>query len=300
MRVDHAIVPPALKTATGAFILLLGLIGFHALSKRPLPLPEASDFVRYVEMDRQARLETAILRYRLPDGRTVDLIGAIHVADAPYYAALNERFRTYDSLLYELVGNPEDLHVESKKPALLMVHTLQKGMMNVLDLSFQLDGINYRAPNFVHADLTAEEFQQRLDARGESLFTFMLKTAQAQQAAEAGRSNTTISPWQLLKALFSKDRSTRLKLLLAKQFDEMETLLDAMDGGNEASVIIGERNARAMEVLQRELNAGKGHVGIFYGAGHLLDFERRLYQRGAKKIAHEWLTAWEIPILDGR
>src|SRR5262245_40385282 len=58
-------------------------------------------------------LETAIVRYVPASGEgslSVDLIGAVHVADRDYYQKLNKQFQQYDVLLYELVA-PEGTRV---------------------------------------------------------------------------------------------------------------------------------------------------------------------------------------------
>ena len=74
-------------------------------------------WVRVVRDDekRPLAMETAIVRYVPADDyspdkapgdyeRYVDLVGAVHIADHAYYAALNRRFREYDTVLYELVA----------------------------------------------------------------------------------------------------------------------------------------------------------------------------------------------------
>src|SRR5690349_8349631 len=81
------------------------LVCFHgAVSAADLP-----DYIRYAENRRSARLEVAIRAFALPSGQTVDLIGVVHIADAAYYQRLNQRFDSYDSVLFELVGNPRAL-----------------------------------------------------------------------------------------------------------------------------------------------------------------------------------------------
>ena len=67
---------------------------------------ESKDYVRFVEDEKGARLETGISTFRNAEGVTVDLIGAIHVADHAYYQQLNERFAKYEAVLYEMVGGP--------------------------------------------------------------------------------------------------------------------------------------------------------------------------------------------------
>jgi hypothetical protein len=48
-------------------------------------------------------------------------------------------------------------------------------------------------------------------------------------------------------------------------------------------------------VLKAQLAGGKKHIGIFYGAGHLSDMDKRLredFQLQPETIT--WLTAWNL------
>jgi hypothetical protein len=60
-------------------------------------------------------------------------------------------------------------------------------------------------------------------------------------------------------------------------------------------VIIGDRNAKCVEVLCRQVEGGKRKLGVFYGAAHLPDLERRLLEMGYRRGKQKWLTAWDIP-----
>ena len=99
---------------------------------------------------------------------------------------------------------------------------------------------------------------------------------------------------ELIAALFAPDRPRRLKIVLAKQLSEMESLMVSF-GGEDGSVIITDRNKKALEVLKQQLAKGKKKVGIFYGAGHLNDMDKRLRQDfGLKPTTITWLTAWDL------
>jgi hypothetical protein len=50
---------------------------------------------------------------------------------------------------------------------------LQQGLKNSMELSFQLDEIDYTPANFVHADMTPQEFSASMEKRGESLLSIM-------------------------------------------------------------------------------------------------------------------------------
>jgi hypothetical protein len=97
-----------------------------------------------------------------------------------------------------------------------------------------------------------------------------------------------------MKALFAKDRARQLKIAMAGQLAEMESLLTAF-GGEEGSTLITERNKAALEVLREQIDAGKKKLGVFYGAGHLADMDERL-QRDfqLQPVEVTWLDAWKL------
>jgi len=242
-------------------------------------------------------LETAIVRFKrageTDEGITVDLIGAIHVGDKSYYAELNRRFRSYDAVLYELVA-PEEANVPrpGQSPG-LAVGGLQVGMKSMLELAFQLDEIDYHAKNLVHADMSPEQFAATMKARNES-FTGMFFRIMGRAFGEQAKDPFGSSDLRLLAALMAEDRAHQLKLIMAEQFADMEGQMDLFDGP-EGSTIVTERNKKALAVLKRELDSGKKHLAIFYGAGHLAELKRRLEQDfGMKQVGTEWVAAWSL------
>lgn len=242
-------------------------------------------------------LETAILRFTPSDeqkrGVVVDLIGAIHVADKDYYAKLNKRFHGYDAVLYELVAR-EDANVPQpgRGPG-SAVGGLQVGMKSLLELEYQLDCIDYSRKNMVHADMSPEEFSETMKQRNETwLGTFF--RIMGRGFAEQAKDPLGSSDWQIMAAFFAEDRAHRLKLALAEQFVNLEDQMSVFDGP-EGSTIVTERNKKALGVLQRELDRGKKKIAVFYGAGHLMDMQRRLEKDfGMKRVKTEWLPAWSL------
>ncbi len=67
--------------------------------------------------------------------------------------------------------------------------------------------------------------------------------------------------------------------------------IDAMAGEN---VIITDRNVKCMEVLDREIAKGGKKIGVFYGAAHFPDMEKRLLEMGFVRVKSQWLTAWKV------
>ncbi|HLQ36867.1 MAG TPA: type II secretion system protein GspG, partial [Planctomycetota bacterium] len=227
----------------------------------------------------------------------VTLFGAVHIADASHYAALQQRFTNCDALLYELIA-PADYRPRPRQDSDSgVLSMLQRAMKNALDLQFQLDAIDYTPDNFVHADLDGEEFQKQMEARGESLlimlWSSMLKGMKLrQQGSDRGRPEQPSV--DLVQAFKHGEGRHRLRLLLASQLDGFEqTAADSSIGGGDSTLIEG-RDMRCLEVLQQQIAAGKQRLGIYFGVGHLPDLEQRLGQQlGFHKTGHEWLMAWD-------
>ncbi len=261
---------------------------------------EPTDFIRFVEEEKSDSLQTAVVSYESPQKTKVDLVGAIHIADKAYFDALNTRFKGYEAVLYELVGpsfeerGKPDAQKEAQK--LQWVGQLQTMMRDALKLHGQLEGIDYQAKNFVHADMNMTQFTQTQDTKQESFLTLYLKAMQAQKAAneKRGVSSDAAGMVMLLKILTMKDSSTELKRMIAREFDSVEDIMAGVESGD-GTVLVGERNRVALEVMDKQIAAGKKHLAIFYGAAHLADMEERLLKKGFKRTKTEWLTAWDLP-----
>jgi hypothetical protein len=257
--------------------------------------------------DEPLAMQTAIVRYVPADAyvagkspadydRYVDLVGAIHVADRAYYDALNRRFRDYDAVLYELVAPegtvvPRGRGTSNSHP----LGALQNAMKSMLELDHQLEQVDYTRPNFVHADMSPDEFLAVMDQRNESflqLYFRILGASMAQQSQNAADGENPEA--ELMVAMFADDRALRLKIILAKQFEGMESLMLAFNG-TEGSTIITERNKRALDVLEEQLDDGEDKLAIFYGAGHLGDMHKELMKRfDMRPVSIEWLDAWNL------
>lgn len=242
-------------------------------------------------------LETSISRY-VPtdedrDGVSVDLISAVHIGDTSYYEQLNRQFKKYDVVLYELVA-PKGTKIPKggRGAGGGPVGMLQVGIKRMLKLDYQMDRVDYTAKNFVHADMTPEQFAKSMKDRGESVWSMMLK-AMIQGMAAQGSKNS-VSDIELLMALFDKNRALKLKRIMARQFEDLDGQLQ-MFNGPDGSTIITERNKVALEVLKKQLADGKKKIGIFYGAGHFADMEKRLIA-GFKLKHHSdrWIEAWDL------
>ena len=272
-------------------------------------------------------LDTSIVRFVPTDGKlakagvTVDLIGAIHIGDKAYFQKLDNSFKKYDALLFEMVAEKDEAGgapsrwMDRAEPALKLagdgtsesptsedkgfeagmtvISGMQLGAKDMLGLSFQLDWIDYDAPNMVHADMSPEEFAQKMKDRGESFFTMFMQLFMEGLAQQRANKQGGANDLALLFAFFSSNRELALKRVMAQQFATTDIFNNL--GGEKGTTIITERNLIALEVLREQLGKGKKRIGIFYGAGHLADFSRRLVDDfGMKFTGEKWVEAWDL------
>jgi hypothetical protein len=282
------------------------VVAFLVLTPASIVVADAStEFVRIAQDDqsRPTALQLAVVRYVAADvrlGLSVDLVGAVHIGDAAYYAQLNELFESYDVLLYELVA-PADAMVTqriAKRKGLLS--TTQVGLTRLLGLSFQLDEINYDRENFVHADLSPSELKQSMEQRGESLYVYFWRLFYA-SVDNYAKDPLGWSDMQKISGVLSAGQDDSLKTLIAYEMTDMGQIQDVL-GEDSGSAIIGARNQRAIDVLQREIAAGAKRIGIFYGVAHMPDLEERLLdQIGLVHEETSWVDAWLLgsaPVTD--
>ena len=267
-----------------------------------------SEFLRLVRDDagEPLSLDTSIVEYRetaataAKAGRRtplqVDLVAAVHVGGADYYETLDRMFADYDAVLYELVAPPNArVPKPGRKPA-GAIGSAQQGLRKMLGLEFQLEGIDYSANNFVHADLSPKEFDAAMAKRGEtwwSMFSRLMRESMARADRDGGRD---VSVGQLFGILFGSgpERQTTLRRMMAEQFTDMEVLTAAF-GGEEGSTLITDRNAAALTVLRDQIAKGRRRIAIFYGAAHMDDFDARLREDvGLQPGEPVWLEAWDL------
>jgi hypothetical protein len=257
------------------------------------------EFIRVEEAATATELQTSVVC--LKKGKaSVELVGAIHIADKKYYEALGKRFESYDALLYEGIGGDDEPAEDVAKEPLKKIDAAvpEKGKLNGLHaayesgaewlgLSYQMKEIDYEKANFVHADLSFAEFSELQKKRGESLLGFMIKTALQQQEMPKAREPNSL---KMLISLVRGDKNG-LKRELVHTLGEGDDQVAGLAGEN---VIVGDRNAKCLEVLDREVLGGKKKLGIFYGAAHFPDMVKRLETAGWKVKNTEWMVAWQI------
>ena len=269
------------------------------VEKRP-----ATKFIRVERHDdgEPKTLQTSIVRYVPASGEgdlVVDLVGVVHIGDKGYYEDLNEKFKAYDVVLYELVA-PKDKAIPKRDRGENPISFMQGMTKSMLDLESQVEHIDYTKDNFVHADMSPDEMAEAMQKRGEDGLTLALSVmadvlrqanVAQQKAEEEGAAPEALDPFALL---LDPQRSLKMKRMMAENF----AAADDVEGGLGPTLhrmLIDDRNAAAMKVFQKELAKGRKKIAIFYGAAHMPDFEKRLIVDFELKPAETtWLTAWRM------
>ncbi|MDO8349186.1 MAG: type II secretion system protein GspG [Planctomycetota bacterium] len=280
------------------FFVLAATAAGQAPALTDAPDKTPSDFARFVKEGDGGHFDTAITTYKKGDVELI-LFGAVHIADQACYDALNDRFAACEALLYELVGPADYRPTKDRDEGFNPLSMLQKGLKTSMELSFQLDVIDYGPANFVHADMTPEEFQKSMADRGESLLSIMMDMMisgmkmQRDAMDAADGSTSAAANVDLVKAFRTGEGRHTLRMLFASQLEQIE-LMAAGGKKGEGGTLIEGRNEKCLEVLAREMAAGKKKLGIYYGAAHLPHMEHRLVtDLGFQKVDHEWLVAWD-------
>jgi len=299
-----------LMVCAGVFVALL--IGVARADDQPATQPMAiiggpaatqpvmpALFMRFVDDGHGGgALQTAHVAFKDSQGREVDLIAAVHIGEKAYYTQLNQDFQKYDAVLYELI-KPRDAApptLGSGSTSDNPISKFQTFLKTALDLDFQLDDVDYTAPNFVHADLDKETFERLQEERGETFTDLMLKQlvkAMTNPPPQAAGDEPTMK--DVVHLMTAPDGERQIKVVIAKQLGDMDTAAMGLDGPG-GSVIVTERNKAAMQTLDDTLGKGAKKVAIFYGAAHMPDMASRLEAEGFKPVATGWTVAWDLTI----
>jgi len=297
-------------TKTRFWIPLVAAAVIAFLLFKPASSPEMPELLKLKPPTpgKAGSLQIPIVHYErgnaLSGRERVDFVGAIHLGEPSYYDALNERFTQYDSVLFELVADPELLGDRTAEREESMLGVIQKALAGILGLVFQLEGINYKAVNFVHADLSPQQLMSAMSARGESVGSLLLRifklSFDPKIKEEMERSGIKepelegINPLMIALRGPTEGERAKIKLFFAQGLVSSEVFMKALQG-DKGIALIDDRNAALIAVTKDELSKGKHSLAIFYGVGHLPDLHKRLTEELGFSITEvEWIEAWKL------
>jgi hypothetical protein len=307
------------------------------------------DYIRISRYrDSWSRLEVLSRTFASADGkRRVTLAGAVHIADLSYYDLMQDHLDAHDVVLYEGVGVQRDFaDIEiptaerraeelahprrrgglrhSDLVALDFVSSLQVGMGESLDLTFQRDGLDYSHSWWWPADVTSEGLFGLVDESENSVFMDTLSSSNLRlqiisnnivllAMTEALTSVFTRKPMKLvIKEAFAELLISQMSYLGGTATEQPVTAgveaAEAEAGEPEAAIelpradtwvqeiLVQGRNKVVIQRLEQLLDGAPDveSIAIFYGAAHHADLQRRVERLGFKPVRDEWFPAWDM------
>jgi hypothetical protein len=248
-------------------------------------------------------LQVALKRFVPEAGRgpAVWLVGASHIGETNYFAALQAELERAGLVLFEGVGAKDKrVRFDPEEQG-----SMQYTFATSLGLRFQLEAIEYNRPHFKNSDLTIAQLQKLMLQDGSG------GTGGSEANEEFSQLLAVMEGSSLVGALlqaglkfigFSPKLRAMTKTVLIETLGSMEGDLAQLKGLPPSlqrllTVIIQERNKVVVSDLASELRAPRppASIAIFYGAGHMLDLENRLRSELAYRPSSErWLTALSV------
>tara|TARA_R110002096_G_scaffold147671_30_gene307926 strand:+ start:7528 stop:8508 length:981 start_codon:yes stop_codon:yes gene_type:complete len=285
------------KTRSTALLGAITLFASSALGFSQEAKEEVLDSIRYFERpDGHSELQTAIVSFQHPEGAVVDLVGAVHIGDESYFRQINQLLSTYDVVLYELVGGPMEDRGKAQRDELGLTHLMQRVTQNILGLKYQLEGIDYSQPNFVHADATWDQWDSLMKSRDQNMATLFRRAMELEGDPAMKEKVEQMGSEEMMAELgkaITEFNPDKLKKNLAPLLANSETFIDMIEG-DDGTVLISERNKIVMKAIEEQVAMGQKKVAVFYGAGHMPDFEKRLTALGYTQGDTQWIQAWDI------
>jgi len=175
---------------------------------------------------------------------------------------------------------------------------LQAQLADALGLAFQLEAVDYGREHFRCSDMTVDQLERELTARGIDFGG--LSGTLAGTSFSAQLVNVLLKVVKTLDAFFEGRVSDMAKLMMIEVLGNeslTEAALNQQFGAGFAEVIVGERNQIVMDDLSALIAAEPEvkSVAIFYGAAHMADFDQRLAdQMDYHATTAEWIPAMTL------
>ncbi len=221
---------------------------------------------------------------------TLFVVGVLHIGELEYYQELQTGLDSCDLVLFEGVrpGDGDAVPSEDQLASMDLLMRMQLAMKDALDLTFQKDGIDYDRDFWRNADMDFASMQARMKELGTGLPTDnpLLR-------------NLLDGVLRLLDPTQVRKHPTIVQRLRRTMGPTLQMANEVMQGpafAKMGQVIITERNAVVLEMLAEEIAGGPGgrRIALFYGAGHLPDFDQKLEELGWTYQGEGWHRAWSI------
>jgi len=178
---------------------------------------------------------------------------------------------------------------------------LQSQLAQALGLEFQLDAIDYSPANWRCSDMTMDELNRRLQAKG--LNFDMLGGTLAGSSLPAKLIKVLLGMMKMLDSLTDGAVSDMFKVVMIELLGDPNLIDSSMNqlGQGFGEVILSDRNQVALDdlkaIIQDEPEVKS--VAVLYGAGHMALMEKQLYAQMGYVPApggEHWATAMKVDL----
>ena len=306
-----------------AALSLLALAGCaeSRLASGPAVTPRPEPYVRIAGSDsNHLALQIAAREFARRGRPAVWLTGVSHIGQPDYFASLQAHLARQTLVLFEGIGAAENEDSNGSgaglKPATAAPDTasanrqarasLQSAMAAALGLVFQLDAIDYRRPNFRNSDLSIAQLRQLMNQQ---------ETGSGQTGASESfedllglMDGNSWFDWLIqasLRLLGSNPKFQALgRLALIDLLGHIQGDPSRLEGlppdlQQLLEVLLQRRNEKVITDLQAELQrvGPRGSIAVFFGTGHMPDFEERLRGQLKYRPTRElWFTAFDVDL----
>ena len=177
---------------------------------------------------------------------------------------------------------------------------LQSQLAEALGLEFQLDAVDYSRPTFRCSDMDMDELNRRLAAKG--LDFEVLGGTLAGSSLPGKLIKLLLGVMKLADTFMDGAITDTFKVVMIEMLGDPALTDMSMNqlGQGFGEVIINNRNEVALadlkSIIEREPQTKS--VAIFYGAGHMGDFDARLREMGYAPAddGERWLTGMKVDL----
>lgn len=223
----------------------------------PVPIAPAT---RWVEGPAGIVLEVASDRYDHPDGRRVEILGAVHVAEGFFYAASVARLEAHDAVRFE--GLIDDEGGDTDEP---------RRVAEAYGLVAQ-SSIDTDRPGWSRSDLTVSTLKRRMADAGVDAATVRELLGHPDDP-----------PPEPLEVATGGTQQALAQLALVKQLAKPPS-----DDPPTVRWILEERDRHVVDAL---IDEGLRDVGLWYGADHLPGMGQALQEAGYRAPERTWTPA---------
>lgn len=289
-------------------------------------------YMRVGNPDRETvELQIALRKFRPANGEgpTVWLSAVSHLGDTNYFAQLQQHLDEVGLVLFEGVGGPPpkpepDAGDDSKPNQKEVLGGVQTTMAESLGLVFQLEAIDYDRDNFQSSDMSLGQLRWLMMGGDEAELpprnvpVFRAPTPKPKGEEGAAKPNPEFE--RLMQVMDGSsvlggivDMTLRMigsspklqamtRLMFIETLGRLQGDLTQMQGlppdmQELIKVLIRSRNRIVLEDLKEAIQSDHPppSVSVFYGAGHMDDFEKRMRaELNYEPAGDVWLKAFDI------